>query len=65
MELTGYEILFYALSLLAACLLVAGGIFGIISYHKNNRKLIPPPESGSGWSNNAIRRQGKSGKGIR
>ena len=30
------------------------------------KKHLPlPPESGQGWSNNAIRRQGKSGKGIR
>lgn len=51
-------------------LLCAGGLLffigmGILSYRRMHRKQTPPPESGTTWSNNAIRKQGKEGKGIR
>ncbi len=32
---------------------------------KKKPRLPIPPESGSGWTNTAIRRHGDSGKGIR
>lgn len=48
-------------------LLLAVVGLGIISGYLlgKRRKRSLPPESGSGWTNNAIRRQGDSGKGIR
>ncbi|MBZ0256434.1 hypothetical protein K8I31_10245 [bacterium] len=53
--------------LFAILLLVAVVGLGVVSgYLLGRRRKRPlPPESGSGWTNNAIRRQGESGKGIR
>lgn len=52
----------YAIGLMAAVV-----VLGLASGYAlgRRRKQPPPPESGSGWTNNAIRRQGETGKGIR
>ncbi len=52
----------YTVGLLAAVVglgVLSGYVLG------RRRKRQPPAESGSSWTNNAIRRQGESGKGIR
>ncbi|MDP8243501.1 MAG: hypothetical protein P9L94_05415 [Candidatus Hinthialibacter antarcticus] len=50
-------------------ILLLGAVIGLgvaSGYLLGKRRKRPlPPESGSGWTNNAIRRQGESGKGIR
>ncbi|MBI1390914.1 MAG: hypothetical protein GC154_20990 [bacterium] len=54
--------LFFIIGLLAL-VFVLGVLSGWLLGRR--RKMPPPPESGSAWTNNAIRRQGESGKGIR
>lgn len=45
--------------------ILLGGIWFLSSRDRQTRELKNPPMPSAGWTNTAIRRQGKSGKGIR